>query len=429
MYAATLIEQITEARQRTLELVGDLGDGQWMVPVQETLNPFGWELAHVAYFWERFVLRDLDHVPSLRHDSDSLFDSSTVEHDTRWNNPLPPRIELLSYMQEVFNAIVRRLREQPPSPDTLYRNLLSLFHEDMHAEAFTYMRQTVAYPPPQLAVASESPAVGGACPGDVEVAGGTLMLGAARGSPHFVFDNEQWAHPVQIAPFKIARAPVTQSEFLAFVQDGGYARTEHWSEQGREWLRREGAAHPVYWRRFWGRWQRRHFDEWLELEAHKPVAHVCWFEAEAYCNWAGRRLPTEAEWEMAAATEPGNAGRKRRFPWGDTPAPYANLDWRAMDTVDVGAFPEGDSAHGCRQMLGNVWEWTASDFEPFPGFEPGPYRDYSAPWFGGRKVLRGGGWATRSRIIHNEWRNFFQPWRRDIIAGFRTCAHSGSDRR
>jgi iron(II)-dependent oxidoreductase len=177
----------------------------------------------------------------------------------------------------------------------------------------------------------------------------------------------------------------------------------------------------VYWEE--GRVQRR-YDSLQPLAPHEPVIHVCWYEAEAYCNWAGRRLPTEAEWELAAATP-----AKRRFPWGDSPpdARRANLDARAGGPVDVAAHPEGDSAYGCRQMVGNVWEWTATDFAPYPGFVVDPYKEYSQPWFSSpHKVLRGGCWATRGRLLRNTWRNFYPPDRRDVLAGFRTCASSGA---
>jgi iron(II)-dependent oxidoreductase len=159
------------------------------------------------------------------------------------------------------------------------------------------------------------------------------------------------------------------------------------------------------------------------------MIHVNWYEAEAYCRWAGRRLPRECEWEVAAAGEPDPANRelapcKRRFPWGSAlPDPTrAQLDWHTMGRVDVDALPQGDSAFGCRQMIGNVWEWTADDFLPYPGFTADPYKEYSAPWFGSHKVLRGGCWATRARLIRNTWRNFYTPDRRDVWAGFRTCA-------
>jgi iron(II)-dependent oxidoreductase len=246
-----------------------------------------------------------------------------------------------------------------------------------------------------------------------------------------VFDNEKWAHPVTIRPFDIARAAVTQEQFAAFVDDDGYRRQEFWDAEGWRWRWREAndARHPVYWRRAPGSgWERRDFDRWVPLEPHRPVLHVCWYEADAYCRWAGRRLPSEAEWEAAATTQPAPDGRglsshKTRFPWGDDlPSPaHATLDSLALGCRDVGALPLGDSAFGCCQMIGNVWEWTQSDFLPYPGFVSDPYKEYSAPWFGTHRVLRGGCWATRSRLIRATWRNFYRPDRRDVLAGFRTC--------
>jgi len=187
--------------------------------------------------------------------------------------------------------------------------------------------------------------------------------------------------------------------------------------------------HPAYWRRETnGRWQQRFFDRYLSLSEHLPIIHVSWYEAEAYCNWAGRRLPTEAEWELAASGELTPDGgrlsdRRRHFPWGDDPpiAERANLDWRS-GPAEVGDHAGGDSAFGCRQMIGNVWEWIADDFTSYPGFIIDPYREYSKPWFGSHKVLRGGCWATRSLLIRNTWRNFYTPDRYDVWAGFRTCA-------
>src|SRR5262249_52901881 len=165
------------------------------------------------------------------------------------------------------------------------------------------------------------------------------------------------------------------------------------------------------------------------LEERVAMIHLNWYEADAYCRWAGRRLPTEAEWEMAASCESsiegrGVAVRKRLYPWGDAPPPpdRANLDWSGMGVVDVERSGLGDSAFGCRQMIGNAWEWTSTDFHAYPGFTPGPYKEYSAPWFGDHKVLRGGCWVTRSSMIRNAYRNFYTPDRRDVWAGFRTCA-------
>src|SRR5690606_21983946 len=366
-----------------------------------------------------------------------LWDSSAVPHDTRWDLPLPTWEETWAYLDEVERRVLARLGGELGAREA-YFVTLAVLHEDMHGEAFLYTRQTCGYGPPRVRGPTGAPRGGGRLEGDAEVPGGTFLLGAPRpeggggvdgvgGGYAFLFDNEKWAHPREVRPFAIGRAAVTQAEFAAFVDDDGYRRRDLWSEAGWRWREAAGAEHPVYWRRADGAWQRRWFDRWLALEPDLPVMHVCWYEADAYCRWAGRRLPTELEWEVAAAGQPERDGGgvrlaavARRYPWGDdppTPA-RANLDLRHLGPVDVGAHAAGDSAFGCRQMLGNTWEWTASTFEPYPGFTPDPYADYSAPWFGDHMVLRGGCYATRARLVRNSWRNFYQPHRRDVLAGF-----------
>ncbi|MFQ5851875.1 MAG: selenoneine synthase SenA [Candidatus Binatia bacterium] len=432
--ASKLFPLVTDARERTLELVADLADEQLTVPKMEIVNPFRWELGHVAFFYDVFLLRVLGSDRFLLEGAENLYDSFKVDHDDRWDLALPSRKETLAYMRRVSERVVDQLDSHEPNAEETYLHLLSVLHEDMHGEAFTYMRQTLEYPEPQLGAAHErsirtEKIEGGPLLGDVEIPGATFQLGATPDHP-FVFDNEKWAHPVEVAPFRIARAPVTNAEFAEFVEDRGYLRRELWSHQAWVWRVKMGAERPVYWKRGDNGWLRRHFDKLVPLEEHAPVIHVNWYEAEAYCNWASRRLPTEAEWEMAASAEPtrdgkGITGPKRRYPWGDESfsPDRANLDSRFLGCVDVGAFPSGDSAFGCRQMIGNVWEWTASAFYPFPGYiVDSPYKEYSAPWFGYRKVLKGGAWATRSRLACNTYRNFFPPYRRDIFAGFRTCA-------
>lgn len=431
--AAALARLLTEARARTIELVDDLTDERMMGPRLAIVNPLLWEIGHVAWFQEKWVLRHLGEARPLREDGDLLYDSARVPHDTRWDLPLPSREETLGYMQAVLDRIVERLSSIEPDEEETYFHLLAVSHEDMHVEAFTYTRQTLGYPRPRTAVASDDAraraAGGGPLPGDAEIPGGTFLLGATADLP-FVFDNEKWAHPIEVRPFRIARAPVTNADFAAFVDDKGYQRRELWSEAGWQWREKEAAEHPVYWRRgMGGRWHRLSYGKLVPLEDHHPVIHVSWYEADAYCRWAGRRLPTEAEWEVAASAKPtpdgrGITGEKRRFPWGgEPPSPdRANLDSRVGGAIDVGALPVGDSAFGCRQMIGNVWEWTDTDFGPYPGFVVDPYKEYSEPWFGSHKVLRGGCWATRSRLIRNTWRNFYTPDRRDVLAGFRTCA-------
>jgi iron(II)-dependent oxidoreductase len=428
-----LFQLVNDARERTLELVADLANEQLTVTKMEIVNPFRWELGHVAFFYDVFLLRVLGSDGFLLEGAENLYDSFKVDHDDRWDLPLPTRKETSAYMRRVFERVVDRLGSHEPDGDETHLYLLSVLHEDMHGEAFTYMRQTLEYPEPQLSIAQEKSIhidIGsGPWPGDVEIPGGLFQLGATPDLP-FVYDNEKWAHPVEVSPFRMARAPVTNSEFAEFVEDRGYLHRELWSHQGWVWRSKTGTEHPAYWERGVNGWLRRHFNKLVPLEEHAPVIHVTWFEAEAYCRWAGRRLPTEAEWELAACAEPTPDGRgitehKRRYPWGDESpsADRANLDSRLLGCVDVGAFSSGDSAFGCRQMIGNIWEWTNSAFYPFPGYIVDfPYKEYSAPWFGYRKVLKGGTWATRSRLACNTYRNFFQPYRRDVFAGFRNCA-------
>jgi iron(II)-dependent oxidoreductase len=242
-------------------------------------------------------------------------------------------------------------------------------------------------------------------------------MGARRDDPEFVFDNEKWAHAIRVGPFAMAASMVTQGEFLAFVEDGGYEDRRHWTDAGWEW-RERSLGHPVSWTRGANGWRRRVFDQVLPLDAHAPMVHVSLHEARAYCAWAGRRLPTEAEWEFAAT----NGGAGDRYPWGSGARPLANLDMRhSAPSADAS---EPLSKRGLHGMIGGAWEWTASAFEPYPEFAPDPYRDYSQPWFRTHFVLRGGSFATRARLAHNRYRNFYMPHRSDAFAGFRTCAMS-----
>ena len=462
MGARELVEAMREFRARTIDLVADLDDRQMIGPRLSTVNPPLWEIGHVAWFQEFWVLRHLRKYKPLIENGDQIYNSTDVAHDTRWELLLPSRHDTLRYVGAVLSRAIDALDcARSLSPEDFYFYLLATFHESMHAEALAYTRQTLGYSAPRFtdseAIGTSRHSPGGSCQGDVEIPGGRFLIGAPPDFP-FVFDNEKWAHPVEIKPFCIARAPVTNGGFLEFVEHDGYRKQKFWSEEGWRWLESGGApqleksfaeffnkdlsnraavpknkrnlTHPIYWRREAnGRWQQRLFDSYVPLNQNLPVVHVNWYEAEAYCNWAGRRLPSEAEWEVAASGEPARGGkglseRRRHFPWGDDPPTpdRANLDWRNLGVVEINAHPAGDSAFGCRQMIGNVWEWTADSFTPYPGFTVDPYKEYSKPWFGTHKVLRGGCWTTRSLLIRNTWRNFYTPDRNDVWAGFRTCA-------
>ncbi|MGH8634944.1 MAG: selenoneine synthase SenA [Burkholderiales bacterium] len=422
MESALLERELLASRARTLQLTADLAGERLLGPQLAIVNPPQWEIGHVAWFQEWWCLRDgASGAPaaSIVAGADALYDSAKVAHATRWSLPLPTIEATRAYGEEVLDRVMRRLQREPEDAELQYFSQLAVFHEDMHAEAFHYTRQTLGYPDPFPAQAA-LPASHQADRGDVELPGGAFQLGAIPDSG-FVFDNEKWAHPVRMAPFRIGRVPVTNGEFRGFVEAGGYRRREWWTEAGWAWRAGAGAEAPRYWLREGNSWLQRRFDTVAPLVAEHPVIHVNWHEAQAYCRFAKRRLPTEAEWEYAAAWDTRDAS-KRRYPWGEAEpaAGHANLESGGLVAVD--AFSAGDSAFGCRQLIGNVWEWTESSFDPYPGFVIDPYQEYSQPWFGTHKVLRGASFATTRRLVRNIFRNFYTPDRNDIFAGFRTCA-------
>ena len=415
---AALGAALADARRRSAAIYAHLDLARLEVPRLPIVNPPLWELAHIAWFQEFWCLRGGAGgrpKPSLLEGSDALFDSRTVPHDSRWHLPYPPERVLRAYMDDTLDATLAALARA--SGDDRYFFELALLHEDMHGEALLMTLQTLALPAPAL-LAAEPPR--GTLPPrrDIAFAGGEFAMGTAKGTPAFIFDNEKWAHAVRVAPFAMSELPVLQGEFAEFVADGGYGRRELWSDAGWSWREREGVVAPRHWKREGGGWRVRRFDRWLDLDPSAPMVHATLHEAQAWCRWAKRRLPTEAEWEFAAR----NGGREDRFPWGDAPrADGASLDYRHAGASIALADP-APARSGLRLMMGGVWEWTASPFVPYPGFRADPYREYSEPWFQTHQVLRGGSFATRSRLAHNRFRNFYLADRGDVFAGFRTCA-------
>jgi len=350
---------LADARARTLAIYSHLDLASLEVPCIATVNPPLWELSHIAWFQEFWCLRGGNaEKPSMLANADTLFNSTTVGHDSRWTLPYPRQAALFAYLRDTF-AAVREALERAPADDR-YSFKLALLHEDMHGEALLMTLQNLGLPAPPLKL-REVPSDEGAAR-DVPFAGGEFVQGTAAAP--FVFDNERCAHAVTVTPFSIASRTVTQGEFAAFVEATGRAPPGHWQREGSSW-------------------RVRRFDRWIDLDVLASMVHVSLGDAKAYCEWAGRRLPTESEWEFAARHDAGGA-----------------------------------LAH----MLGGVWEWTASPFAPYPGFAPDPYREYSQPWFHTHCVLRGGSFATTPRIAYARYRNFYLPDRADVFAGFRTCA-------
>ena len=418
---------LLDARARTLALVEGLSKEQLIGKILPTVNPLHWEIAHTAYFHEYWVLRHLGKQKPMFQEVDNLFDSISIQHDDRWKLPLPSLDEIFSYMNDVLTAELFQLRNIELTKQAKYYYLLALFHEDMHNEAFMYTHQTYAYAKPSFVQNKYNYKFEKNLPNeDIHIPGGVFMLGAERNS-EFIFDNEKWAHEITVAPFSIAKFTVSNEEYLRFVEANGYQEEANWCNEGWKWRSENKLLHPVYWKKESSQWYARQFNEWLELSMRDAVIHISWYEANAYCKWAKRRLPTEIEWEFAAACDVNSIHKdffaKKQFPWnGTSKENCANLDCINMGTVAVDAYPQSESAFGCRQMLGNVWEWTASDFLPYPGFSCDCYTEYSRPLFAKTKVLRGGAWATRSRMMRYTLRNYYGADRNDVFAGFRTCA-------
>ena len=372
---------LRDARARTLGCYAHLDLAALEVPCIPIVNLPLWELAHIAWFQEYWCLRyaRAEGGPvraSMEPRADALFDSARVPHRSRWQLDYPPQGALRAYIDDTHEATLGALAA---GRGERYFFELALLHEDMHGEALLMTLQTLALPAPDIAgLAPPAPAEGAAR--DVALEGGEFEMGTRPDAARFVFDNEKWAHAVRVDPFAIADAPTTQGEFAAFVDDGGYGRRDLWTDAGWAWRQREGRIAPRHWRREGGRWMQRRFDRWLPLDPAAPMIHLAQHEALAYCRWAKRRLPTEAEWEFAAL--------------------------------------EGAIA----KSPGAAWEWTSTPFAPYPGFAADPYKEYSEPWFHSHFVLRGGSFATRRRLVHERFRNFYLPERDDAFAGMRTCA-------
>jgi gamma-glutamyl hercynylcysteine S-oxide synthase len=417
---ADLAGALAEARARTLAVLEPVPDDELVRQHSQLMSPLVWDLAHIGFFEELWLVRRVGgEAPIL--DRDEIYDAFEHERAERAGLPLLSPAEARDYLARVREralAVLERTELDPADPLLRdgYIGALVVQHEQQHVETMlaTLNLRQAEYPFVDL----EPPPRDAPARGELLVEGGPFVMGTDAHAP---YDNEHSAHEVELPPFFIDSAPVTNGAFREFV-DEGYEDPRWWSEAGWAWRQREGALHPLFWQREGdGSWSRTRLGRREQLPLDEPVQHVCWYEADAYARWAGRRLPTEAEWEKAASWEAD--GPKRRFPWGDDPpdASRANLA-HGWGPAPIGGYGAGASPCGCLQMIGDVWEWTASDFSAYPGFEAFPYPEYSEVFFGDEyKVLRGGSWATHPAAIRTTFRNWDFPIRRQIFAGFRTA--------
>ena len=407
---------LEEARRRTV-LLTELDDTELTTQHSPLMSPLVWDLAHIGQQEDLWQLRGGNAAAQglLECKVEQLYDAFEHPRAERVSLPLLGPREARSFIADVRGRVLDRLESADEA--RLFPYVMVEQHEQQHVETMLATHQLREGPPILGAGAPLPP--GRPVPADpVLVPAGPFTRGVDAVADPGSLDNERPAHTVDLPAFRIARTPVTNAEWARFVEEGGYAEPRWWSERGWRHRLDAGLERPLFWD---ADGSRRRFGIVEEVPPDEPVQHVCFYEAEAYAAWAGARLPTEQEWEKAAVWDP-TTGRRRRRPWGDsewTPA-LANLGGEALRPAPVGAYEAGASAYGCEQMMGDVWEWTSSGFEPWPGFEPMLYADYSAPFFGGDyRVLRGGSWAVGPDAVRPSFRNWDLPVRRQIFCGLR----------
>jgi gamma-glutamyl hercynylcysteine S-oxide synthase len=425
-------DELDRVRLRSLGLTTDILDVDDLLAQHSRLmSPLVWDLAHVGNYEELWLLRAAVGIDPLRPEIDDIYDAFEHPRAERPTLPLLPPTEAQAYLRDVRSKVLDsldRVRFDPSNPllDNGFVYSMVVQHEHQHDETMLSTHQlrrgaaVLADVPPEAA-----PADAARLPAEVLVPAGEFAMGTS--DDHWAYDNERPRHDVFVAGFWIDTTPVTNRAFVAFVEAGGYDDHRWWTPEGWGWRCASGKRTPAFWLRDGGQWLRRRFGRVEALPADQPVQHVCAHEADAYARWAGRRLPTEAEWEKAASWDPA-ARRKRRYPWGDhdPTRQLANLGQRHHQPAPGGSFPDGASPYGARQMIGDVWEWTSSTFTGYPGFRSFPYQEYSEVFFGpDYRVLRGGSWATDLTACRATFRNWDYPVRRQIFAGFR-CARDAA---
>lgn len=420
-----LLRAIDHTHDQMMALIDDLSPEQIAVPYEKGINPPVWELGHSAFFYEYFLLRPLYGVAPIMPGYDPVWDSFDIPHRERWSpGVVPGKAETLRYYDRVVKETLDHLSKKGGLTDEeSYLGQYVIAHQQMHLESLIWCRQTLGFPAPAFAKET-TPVLASNWEGDAVIPGGTYFIGvpvppADAKSENFSFDNERPGFEIGMDGFAISKTLVSMGDFLNFVEDGGYTCADWWSFGGNYWRRHFGREAPIYWRKHDGEWTVRRFDETVPLDPQAPMLHLSFWEAEAYCKWAGRRLPTEFEWEVAARGE--NA---LKFPWGNEPPDLslAAMECQNYGTAPVFAYPASASPFGCLQMIGTAWEWTTSQYLPFPGFCVDMYAYMSTLQFGDHKTTRGGSCASSYTLLRSTYRQAVFPDRTDMFTGFRTCA-------
>jgi iron(II)-dependent oxidoreductase len=417
--------ELTRTRQRSSALAEAVDEEDLVAQHSPLMSPLVWDYAHIANQEEIWLVRDVGGREAVRADIDQMYDAFSNARADRPSLPLLSPSATRGYVDQVREKVLEVLDRAPLNVNRLTTSGFAfgmvIQHEQQHGETMLATHQLRRSGPPLRAPAPAAPVAGG-LPSEVLIPGGPFIMGTSTEA--WALDNERPAHSVQVDAFYLDTTPVTNGDYLRFLSDGGYDERRWWSEAGWEYRQRAALTAPLFWTRDAdGSWWRRSFGTLLPVREDEPVVHVCLYEAQAYAAWAGRRLPTEAEWEKAARWDPATQ-RSRRYPWGDDdPTPErANLGQQHLRPAPAGSYPAGASPYGVHQLIGDVWEWTSSTFTGYPGFEVFPYPEYSKVFFGGDYfVLRGGSFGTDRAACRGTFRNWDYPIRRQIFAGFRTA--------
>ncbi|TDD82177.1 ergothioneine biosynthesis protein EgtB [Actinomadura darangshiensis] len=425
-----IADELGVVRDRSFGLTTDvLAEDDLTAQVSPLMSPLVWDLAHVGNYEELWLLRQASGQDAMRPEIDDLYDAFEHPRAERPTLPLLSPDEARTYIGTVRSKVLDSLssvRFDTANPLTsggfVYGMVVQ--HEHMHDETMLATHQLRRGSPALLDPRAEPLQKPGRGSGgdEVLIEAGPFQMGTS--DDPWAYDNERPVHIVDLPAYYIDVEPVTNASYIAFIEAGGYDDPRWWDPAGWEWRNSSGKRAPAFWEREGGQWVRRRFGRTEPVPPGQPVQHVCWYEADAYARWAGKRLPTEAEWEKAARWDP-DTERSRRFPWGDVyEEARANLGQRTLHPSETGSYASGASAYGVRRLLGDVWEWTSSDFHGYPGFRSFPYKEYSEVFFGpDYKVLRGGSWATHPLAIRGSFRNWDYPIRRQIFSGFR-CART-----
>ncbi|MGF1479053.1 MAG: SUMF1/EgtB/PvdO family nonheme iron enzyme [Cyanophyceae cyanobacterium] len=396
-----LLEALHQCRASTLELFADIDLQTFCQQAHADFSPVGWHLGHIAFTESYWILERCAGQPNAFPHYQQLFAADGLPKAERQNLPSP--IEIQAYLEAVRAEVTRYLKSSSLE-ERLWRWLIQ--HESQHSETIAFILQLLRWRQSGYAsLISPAPSSPSPTAEMIYIPAGNAEVGS---NAIDALDNERPAYRIYLEPYWIDRYPVTCAQYREFMNAGGYQNRRWWSQAGWQWLQEHPVSQPLYW---------CEAPDW----EHHPVCGVSWYEAEAYARFVGKRLPTEAEWERAAA------GSSRRYPWGHQLPDAKRCNFNALvgHTTPVSAYPDGQSAEGCYDLLGNVWEWTASWFAAYAGFKSYPYQGYSQAYFDNQhRALRGGSWATRPWALRASFRNWYHPGVRQILAGFRCARNS-----